>query len=499
MNRLNKMSKLIVTFALAVICVLGMLNTCVIKLKAADNGVELIYTAHVQKNGWLKPVAGGKVSGLVGKGLRMEAISVGLKGSGITGAVNYSVYVSGAGWTPYVKSTLGSKNESNLRFGGNYAGSVGKKQRVENVRMYLTGVVSKSYSIYYRVYVQGRGWTAWTSNNSVCQTSDELIECMQAKLVKKAAVTLTAGAYVGGNGWCNAKVMTAGSSVSGYLGIKGMQLQCVAVRLDNGGMGGDISYATYKRGSGWSAEAVTGEISGTPGQIMPIEAIRFTLTGNIGNYFDVYYRAFVTGYGWSGWAANGEPAGAIGVCQRVEAYQIYMKEKGTKGPAMTVPACKYAPDISSVSGSYRIMVNKATNVVTIYKGATPVKAMLCSTGAATPVGTFSVSAKWKWLSMVGNVYGKFVTQFYGNFLFHSVPYTQINNHSLQTEEYNKLGTQCSHGCVRLCVEDAKWIYDNIPYYTTVTVIDSAGADPLMRPVREWLPSNMNYDPTDPEA
>ena len=500
MNRLNKMTKLLVVMAVLCACVFGAFDTGSFKASAAEPQVELIYTSYMQKNGWLKTVYGGKVSGLVGKGLRMEAFSAGLKGKGITGAINYSVFVSGQGWTPVVKSTLGTKNETNLRYSGNYAGTVGKKLRIENVRMYLTGNLSKSYSIYYRVYVAGKGWTSWVANNSVCATSDTLIECVQAKLVKKAAVTLTAGAYMGGGGWCTANVIYAGNNASGYTGVKSMQLQSLAVRLENGGLGGDISFSAYTRNAGWSAEATTGGIAGTPGQVMPIEAIRFKLTGNISNYFDVYYRAYVSYYGWTGWATDGAEAGAIGVGQRVEAYQIYMKEKGTKAPSMTTPACRYATDVNSIEGSYRIMVNKATNCVTIYKGGTPVKAMLCSTGADTPVGMFTVSGKWKWLSMVGNVYGKYVTQFYGNFLFHSVPYTQIyNNHSLQTAEYNKLGTQCSHGCVRLCVEDAKWIYDNVPYYTSVTVIDSAGADPLPRPIREWLPSDMNYDPTDPEA
>ena len=500
MNRLNKMSKRLVIIAVMLACVMGAFNFGAIKPRAASPYAELVYTTHVQKKGWGNPVYGGKVSGFVGKGLRIEALSVGLVGAGMTGAVNYSVYVSGSGWTPYVKSTLGTKNEKNLRTGGNYAGSVGQKQRIENIRMHLTGSVSKSYSVYYRVYVAGRGWTPWTSNNAVCETSGELIECVQAKLVKKAEITLTAGAYVGGSGWCTPNIVYAGNNATGYTGIKGQQLQSVAVRLANGGLGGDITYAAYIRNSGWTADAGTEGVAGSPGQVMPIEAVRFKLTGNISNYFDVYYRAYVTAYGWTAWTTGGEAAGAIGVGQRVEAYQIYMKEKGTKAPSMTQAACRYATDLSTVSGSYRIMVNKATNCVTIYKGGMPVKAMICSTGADTPVGTFTVSGKWKWLAMVGNVYGKYVTQFYGNFLFHSVPYTQIYNaHSLQTEEYNKLGTQCSHGCVRLCVEDAKWIYDNVPYYSSVTVIDSAGADPLPRPVREWLPAGMNYDPTDPEA
>lgn len=30
-------------------------------------------------------------------------------------------------------------------------------------------------------------------------------------------------------------------------------------------------------------------------------------------------------------------------------------------------------------------------------------------------------------------------------LFHSVPYDKMNPYTLSTEEYNKLGTTCSHG------------------------------------------------------
>jgi lipoprotein-anchoring transpeptidase ErfK/SrfK len=33
----------------------------------------------------------------------------------------------------------------------------------------------------------------------------------------------------------------------------------------------------------------------------------------------------------------------------------------------------------------------------------------------------------------------------------------------------RLGINASHGCVRLSLSDAKWIYDNIPSGTTVVV------------------------------
>jgi len=82
---------------------------------------------------------------------------------------------------------------------------------------------------------------------------------------------------------------------------------------------------------------------------------------------------------------------------------------------------------------YWIKVNAQANVATVYKKIDkkwkPYRAMLCSCGTGkkgsgedTPTGTYYVQSRWKWLQMVGGVYGRYVVQFYGDFLFHSVPY-----------------------------------------------------------------------------
>ena len=66
-----------------------------------------------------------------------------------------------------------------------------------------------------------------------------------------------------------------------------------------------------------------------------------------------------------------------------------------------------------------------------------------------------------------------------------------------TEEYNKLGTTCSHGCIRLCVADAKWIYDNCALGTKVELYDSPDPGPLGKPALKLLPAGQTWDPTDP--
>ena len=129
--------------------------------------------------------------------------------------------------------------------------------------------------------------------------------------------------------------------------------------------------------------------------------------------------------------------------------------------------------------------------------------MLCSVGEATPkAGSMHkiTTYKKRWNKLQGNVYGQYATQIVGNILFHSVPYTEENNSSLEYWEYDKLGTDASLGCIRLKVEDAKWIYDNISSGTIVEFYEDDNPGPLGKPevpkisdveeCRNWDPSDL---------
>ncbi len=155
----------------------------------------------------------------------------------------------------------------------------------------------------------------------------------------------------------------------------------------------------------------------------------------------------------------------------------------------------------TVTGAYSIKVNQTTNVVTIYRGTTPIKAMLCSVGLnnATPDGTFSLSNKRHWHALFGNCWGQYTCQITGNILFHSVfYYTYKDNHSLATAEFRKLGQAASHGCVRLNCADAYYIYTYCPVGTKVTIFHgSSKDDPLGKPTNKYANWTGNYDPTDP--
>ena len=119
-----------------------------------------------------------------------------------------------------------------------------------------------------------------------------------------------------------------------------------------------------------------------------------------------------------------------------------------------------------------ISVSIATQRVTVYDAqGRIVKQFVCSTGekgSETPTGTFRIAERGKsfYSQRVGEG-GYYWTQFKGDYLFHSLPFDE--NYQMKTEEAAKLGTPASHGCVRLPVDDAKWIYDHIPRGTVVTI------------------------------
>lgn len=161
------------------------------------------------------------------------------------------------------------------------------------------------------------------------------------------------------------------------------------------------------------------------------------------------------------------------------------------------------------NAKYFIRVNYSQNVVTVYEkdsaGAytKAVKAMVCSTGTATPRnGIYKTTNKYTWRLLVGNVYGQYATRIVGSILFHSVPYTANRKDTLEYWEYDKLGTAASAGCVRLTVQDAKWIYDNCKSGTQVEFYSDSNPGPLGKPSAQKISEQeavRNWDPTDPDA
>lgn len=114
-----------------------------------------------------------------------------------------------------------------------------------------------------------------------------------------------------------------------------------------------------------------------------------------------------------------------------------------------------------------------------------VRQMLCSTGTRknpSDIGTFTLNgrtARWCYFTEWGS-HAQYWTRINSSIAFHSVIYNTVNTMDLSVKSYKNLGKRASHGCIRLTVADAKWIYNNCGAGTVVTIRDDMPADPELR-------------------
>lgn len=154
---------------------------------------------------------------------------------------------------------------------------------------------------------------------------------------------------------------------------------------------------------------------------------------------------------------------------------------------------------------YELYVSKSRDYVTAYavsgKYLVPVKAFICSPGVATPVGTHNIILKYRWHELMGPCWGQWCSKVTNDGIyFHSIFSSQPNSNStMSVRAYNKLGTTCSHGCIRVQAGAAKWIYDHCDVGTKVVIHNKSGYEPFSKPVIGKLPAWHTWDPTDPTA
>lgn len=157
---------------------------------------------------------------------------------------------------------------------------------------------------------------------------------------------------------------------------------------------------------------------------------------------------------------------------------------------------------------YYIRINRAAATITVYamdaegNYSIPYLAYACSPGRDTPIGVFQIQQKARWLAFEGNQFGQYTSRITGHFWFHSVMYNGKSPSNLDWPAYNRLGTICSHGCVRMQCGEAYWIYQNCPVGTTVEIYDDpTNPGPLGKPDTMKISGadpRRGWDPTDPD-
>ena len=345
-NYLNsdaKLQKLGVADANGIVSALGL-------TKASENSVvtsspSISYQTHVQDYGWQSWKSNGEVSGTVGQSKRLEGINIKL--SNINGSIEYKTHVQDIGWQDW---------KSN----GQMSGTSGQSKRLEAIQIKLSGEAANQYDVYYRVHAQDYGWLDWAKNGESAGTEgySKRLEGIQIALVKKGenapgstsrpfiCKRIKYQTHVQNIGWQGEK---ADGEMSGTTG-QSLRLEAIKIQLSSS-IDGGIVYKTHVQDYGWQNFVANGQASGTSGQAKRLEAIQMQLTGNAKNQYDLYYRVHAQNFGWLGWAKNGESAGTAGYSYRLEGIQIVLVPKGGNAPGSTSKHYYnkgYAPDDENI-------------------------------------------------------------------------------------------------------------------------------------------------------
>lgn len=344
---------------------------------------------------------------------------------------------------------------------------------VEGIKVWLTGVEG---SISYRVYLHDGGWQGWVSDGAVAggENTGNQIEAIQMKL----------GGYAG-------QVL-------------------------------DVWYRATISGREKLGLAMTGSPAGTVGEGNPLTSIEAYLTEVNHNESDGT-PALRSNLPYGFYDDNGMtrytdiPGGIYTGWLDHEGARYYVRDNSFLTGWQYIDGLKFYFDeqgklvqnldpVIGIQSSYVLKINKQLNTLTAYAMdgdngyIIPVKAMLCSVGDDTPLGTFHTPEKYRWRLMVNDTYTQYATRITAGqgFLIHSICYDKPDIYTMQSVGYNGLGVVRSLGCIRLTAENAKWVYDNCPIGTTIEIYeDPVNVGPFFKPTITPIPVDQTWDPTDP--
>ena len=150
---------------------------------------------------------------------------------------------------------------------------------------------------------------------------------------------------------------------------------------------------------------------------------------------------------------------------------------GTPRPSPEPTPVPYAMDVdvrNQVVKVYTYDSSKEYNVL--------VRVMICSTGTSShpsKPGTYVLSgrkARWCTFPKWGGGTAQYWTKIDNDIAFHSIMYINYDPDRPNMKTFNNLGRRASHGCIRLHVTDAKWVYDNITAGTVLTIHNDGNTD-----------------------
>ena len=348
-----------------------------VKIKLNNlSGVSIKYQTHVENIGWQDWKKDGQMAGTSGKSLRLEGIKIKLENTDKY-SVMYRVHVQNIGWQDW-------------KCDGEMAGTQGQSLRLEAIQIKIVDKIQKGKlkietnipEICYNntKIIKASGWKMANIENtkieatldnapitnivykerkdvvnsidgfgtikenpnpgfefsidttSLTETEHELkinlvtsegknldTYTKNIKIDRKPHVQYQM--HVQDIGW-------QGTRQDGELaGTEGRSLRVEALKVNTVNLpeGVKLKYQAHVQDIGWQDWKQDGEISGTSGRSLRIEAVRIKLEGT--DKYSVRYRMHVQDIGWQDWCYDGETAGTQTLSKRVEAIEIQIVDK----------------------------------------------------------------------------------------------------------------------------------------------------------------------------
>jgi hypothetical protein len=179
---------------------------------------------------------------------------------------------------------------------------------------------------------------------------------------------------------------------------------------------------------------------------------------------------------------------------------------------LMIPGRTYALDElkNNDPDKYYILLDLRNQIVTVFekdeKGeyTKVVRRFLCSSGRTdvdeadpedeatpTPRGVWKIGGRERFgkFANFSGEYARYWVQIVGSIYFHSLLFSKRSVNAMKRQPYADIGEKVSHGCVRLYVEDAKWLY----YYACPgTTVEISATEPSNSDLRRALKCRLSF-------
>lgn len=295
------------------------------------------YRTHIEGIGWQNWCYDGEISGTTGRNLRLEAIEIQIvkKKAKLTSfiettASNKTYYANDvigfSGWK--MCNVKGSKikvliNGSEANFNQNDITYYARQDVINAIKNYGTIKENPTPGFSFNVKAQNLKQGLNVVKILMLSGNNETLQTYQTTVVVDKDFSVQYSSHIQNVGW---QAYKSNGQMSGTSG-QSLRIEAIKIKGNNVPKGVSINYQTYVQGQGWQAEKANNQVSGTEGKSLRVEAIKINLKGT--ENYSIYYRAHVQNVGWQEWCYDGEIAGTIGNNLRLEAIEIKIIPKYT--------------------------------------------------------------------------------------------------------------------------------------------------------------------------